>query len=31
VELHSIHDQRRLGQRVSEYLEGLACSTRAVA
>ena len=31
VELHSIHDQRRLGQRVSEYLEGLACPTGAVA
>jgi len=30
VELHSIHDQQTLGQRVSEYLENLA-SPQAVA
>ena len=29
VELHSIHDQRKLGQKVSQYLENLA-SPRAV-
>ena len=31
VELHSIHDQRKLGQRVSEYLNDLDLSTQAVA
>ena len=31
VELHTIHDQRKLGQRVSEYLNDLDLSTQAVA
>ena len=30
VELHSIHDQQKLGQRVSDYLENLASPTAVV-